>query len=59
MRLPCLAKVNIAIVNAYLRALSPKICTIFFVENALEKLNIISEQSFSNLTANLRNHEFD
>lgn len=54
-----LATVDKAIANTYLRAVSPEIYAIFFVENAKEKAEIVSEQSFTNLTANLRNLEFN
>jgi hypothetical protein len=54
-----LARVDKAIANTYLRTVSPEIYATFFVENAKDKVGILSEKSFSDLTANLRNQEFE
>lgn len=54
-----LASIDKAIAATYLRAVSPEIYATFFVENAKDKVEILSEKSFSDLTSNLRKQEFD
>jgi hypothetical protein len=54
-----LAEIDKAIANTYLRTVSPEIYATFFVENAKDKVEILSEKSFSDLTTNLRNQEFN
>ena len=54
-----LARVDKAIANTYLRTVSPEIYATFFVENAKDKVGILSEKSFADLSTNLRNQEFE
>jgi hypothetical protein len=54
-----LARVDKAIANTYLRTVSPEIYATFFVEDAKDKIGILSNKSFSDLTTKLRNQEFD
>ncbi|MEL6496007.1 MAG: hypothetical protein AAFQ41_12930 [Cyanobacteria bacterium J06623_7] len=53
-----LAEVDRAIAQTYLRTVSPEVYATLFVENAKEG-ELIAEQMFSNLAANLRNAEFE
>lgn len=48
-----------AIANTYLRAVSPELYATFFVENSKTKPGIISPESFTNLSTNLRNQDFE
>lgn len=54
-----LAQVDLAIAQTYLRIVSPEVYATLFVENAKDKGEILSEQLFNNLAANLRNEEFE
>ncbi|MBW4534538.1 MAG: hypothetical protein KME09_11450 [Pleurocapsa minor HA4230-MV1] len=54
-----LAQVDLAIAQTYLRIVSPEVYATLFVENAKDKREILSEQLFNNLAANLRNEEFE
>lgn len=54
-----LAETDKAIAQTYLRAVSPEIYATLFVENAKDKGEILSQQSFINLATNLRNNEFE
>ena len=53
-----LAENNQAIANTYLRTVSPEVYATFFVENAQESGEILSEQSYANLATNLREENF-
>ena len=54
-----LSRIDQAIANTYLRTVSPEVYATFFVENSKEKGEILSEKTFSNLSTNLRNNEFE
>ena len=54
-----LAQVDLAIAQTYLRIVSPEVYATLFVENAKDKGEILSKQSFTNLATNLRNAEFE
>ncbi len=54
-----LAKDNRAVADTYLRTVSPEVYATFFVQNAKEKGEILSEQSYANLATNLRSENFD
>ncbi|MEL6929798.1 MAG: hypothetical protein AAFO95_14310, partial [Cyanobacteria bacterium J06600_6] len=54
-----LAEVDKAIAQTYLRTVSPEIYATLFVENAKESGDLVSKQSYTNLTSNLRNSEFE
>lgn len=53
-----LVEVDRAIAQTYLRTVSPEVYATLFVENA-KSGELIAEQMFNNLAANLRNAEFD
>jgi hypothetical protein len=48
-----------AIANTYLRAVSPELYATFFVENSKTKPGILSPESFTDLSTNLRNQDFE
>ncbi|MCC0176254.1 hypothetical protein I4641_04595 [Waterburya agarophytonicola K14] len=54
-----LKSIDKAIANTYLRTVSPEIYATFFVENSKDSGEILSPKTFSNLSTNLRNEEFD
>jgi hypothetical protein len=54
-----LAKDDRAVADTYLRTVSPEVYATFFVQNAKEKGEILSEQSYANLATNLRSENFD
>jgi hypothetical protein len=47
-----------AVANTYLRAVSPELYATFFVENSKIKPGILSPESFTNLSTNLRDQDF-
>ena len=54
-----LAEQDRAVANTYLRTVSPEVYATFFVQNAKQEPGIVSEQSYSDLTTNLREQKFD
>lgn len=54
-----LRRIDRAIANTYLRAVSPEIYATFFVENGKEEGNILTEKIFNNLTSKLREGNFE
>ncbi len=54
-----LRRIDRAIANTYLRTVSPEIYATFFVENAKDKAEILSEKTYLDLSTNLRNKEFE
>lgn len=54
-----LKSIDRAIANTYLRTVSPEIYATFFVENSKDSGEIFSPTTFSNLSTNIRNEEFE
>ena len=54
-----LRRVDKAIADAYLRTVSTELYATFFVENGKEQGDILTEQTFNNLTGNLREENFE